>query len=358
MSRAGWRAIVLFCVATCSCMQAQEAGWRFAVSGDSRNCGDLVMPSIAASATRHDAQFYWHLGDLRAMYDFDQDMLARGAKPGEKRSMSISDYQRTAWDDFIQRQIAPFGKMPVFVGIGNHELAPPKDRNQFLIQFADWLDSPALRQQRLADDPTDHRLHTYFHWVERGVDFIYLDNVSPDQFAVEQVAWFERVLKHDREDAGIKTVVVGTHVPLPDGLSFSHSMNDWPAGEQSGRRVYQDLLALRNEAHKHVYVLSSHSHFFMAGIYDSDYLRAHGGVLPGWIAGTAGAVRYPLPPTADRAQAAKTNVYGYLLGAVAPDGTIKFEFQEVKESDVPAGVASQYAPEAVHECYAGNSAAR
>src|ERR1051326_7508089 len=43
--------------------------WRFIVSGDSRNCGDVVVPAIAAdSAQRYRPSFYWHLGDLRAIY--------------------------------------------------------------------------------------------------------------------------------------------------------------------------------------------------------------------------------------------------------------------------------------------------
>ena len=49
--------------------------WRFVVSGDSRNCGDVVMPAIAAGARTDGAQVYWHLGDLRAIYDFADDML-------------------------------------------------------------------------------------------------------------------------------------------------------------------------------------------------------------------------------------------------------------------------------------------
>ena len=61
---------------------AQDApadAWRFAVSGDSRNCGDIVMPAIAASVLKSGAQFYWHLGDFRAIYDFDEDMAPPAA---------------------------------------------------------------------------------------------------------------------------------------------------------------------------------------------------------------------------------------------------------------------------------------
>ena len=31
--------------------------WQFAVSGDSRNCGDVVMPAIAADALSHQVSF-------------------------------------------------------------------------------------------------------------------------------------------------------------------------------------------------------------------------------------------------------------------------------------------------------------
>ncbi len=51
-----------------------EGSWRFIVSGDSRNCGDIVMPAIAAHSTRFAPSFYWHLGDLRAIYAIDEDI--------------------------------------------------------------------------------------------------------------------------------------------------------------------------------------------------------------------------------------------------------------------------------------------
>ena len=76
----------------------------------------------------------------------------------------------------------------------------------------------------------------------------------------------------------------------------------------------------------------------MDGIYNTDYWRSSGGVLPRWIIGTAGAVRYGLPPTAAAAKAAKTDVYGYLLATVNPDHTIEFKFHEMAEADTPAPV--------------------
>ena len=335
------------------------AAWRFAVSGDSRNCGNVVMPAIAAGARKSEAEFYWHLGDLRKIYDFDEDIRHEPERLG--KPLSIVDYENAAWPDFLQNQIVPFGSMPVLIGIGNHETIPPKSREEYIAQFGEWLASPALQRQRRLDDPADPRLRTYFHWIDRGVSFIYLDNATPDQFDSAQVNWFEKVLAKDVREWSVQNIVVGMHEALPDGLAADHSMSASPAGQVSGRRVYHDLLKAQGESGKRVYVLASHSHFYMDGVYNSDYWRTHGGVLPGWIVGTAGAVRYALPPDAHQARAARTNVYGFLLGTVNPSsgskGGIRFEFVELKESDVPPAVVNRFKPDFVHWCFAENSEA-
>jgi hypothetical protein len=328
-------------------------GWTFVVSGDSRNCGNVVMPAIAAGAKKDGAAFYWHLGDLRATAFMDEDYLhepEHRQPPPEK-----SFYDKTEWDDFIQSQLNGFGPMPVFVGIGNHETYAPKSREQFIIQFADWLNSATLRRQRLADNPNDHALKSFFHWVQNGVDFIYLDNATRDQFDSYQLAWFEGILARAAGDPNVKALVVGMHAALPDSLASGHSMNDWEIGVQSGRQVYTDLLAFKQQTNKHVYLLASHSHFLMSGIFDSDYWREHGGVLPGWIVGTAGAVRYALPPTACRATEARTKVYGYLLGTAHPDGSIDFSFQEIKRQDIPEFVNQRFTPAFVDFCFEKNA---
>jgi hypothetical protein len=335
---------------------AAEAGstWTFGFSGDSRNCGDIVMPAIAADAAKNEAKFFWHLGDMRAMYDFDADMTRRPDRIASGNTLSIADYQATAWQDFIDNQIAPFRKVPVYLGIGNHELVPPKTRTDFVIQFADWLDTPVLRDQRLKDDPADHKLKTYFHWIQGGVDFIYLDNASADQFDGDQMKWFEAVLRRAQADPAVKAVVLGTHAALPYSLAAGHSMNDYPQGEKSGVRVYSDLLKFQNESKKRAYIVSSHSHFYMAGVYNTPYWREHGGVIPGWIIGTAGAFRYKLPADAAQASEAKTNTYGYLLGTVHPDGTISVGFREMQQQDVPQSTLTKYGTELVRYCFVEN----
>ena len=338
-------------------VQAQPKSWQFVFSGDSRNCGDVVMPVIAQDITKTNAQFYWHLGDLRAIYDFDEDIMNRA---GAKRP-TINDYENAVWQDMIVNQINAF-KVPFMLGIGNHETAAPKTRADYLIQFADWLNMPVLKDQRLKDDPNDHKLRAYFHWQQAGVDFVYLDNATTDQFDATQMRWFNRVMDRADADPAITTVVVGMHEALPDSLSYDHSMSDYAAGEKSGRLVYKRLLKSQNEAKKLVYVLASHSHFLMDNIFQSDYWKANGGVLSGWIVGTAGAVRYKLPKDAEKySPIAKTNVYGYMLATVNPPGqpagSIKFDFHELKETDVSPDIQTKFGTELVHWCFEKNSQA-
>lgn len=350
-------AIAALFVAGTPQIQAQQSAtevWHFLVSGDSRNCGDVVMPGIAETAKKYDAAFYWHLGDLRADYSIDEDIQHQPehvAKP-----LSFEEYSSIAWQDFIDSQVAPFGSIPFLVGIGNHEIMlPARTRETFLLQFSDWLDSPKLHEQRLKDFPSDHLLRTYYHWIDRGVAFYNLDSATAEQFDAAQLSWFETVLEKDLANQAIKTIVVGMHKALPESISAGHSMNESPTGIESGRRVYADLLRAQNEKHKFVYVLASHSHYYMDGIFNTDYWRGHGGVLPGWIIGTAGAQRYALPPHSSDAHRAIPNEYGSALATVQPSGEIALEFKELKEADVPTAVTSRYSKDFVHWCFAENS---
>jgi len=330
--------------------------WSFAISGDSRNCGNVVMPAIAADALKHNVAFYWHLGDLRKISGPDQDFVQERAVAG--KPTDLATYERDAWDDFIENQVKPWGEAPFFLGIGNHETTPPKSRDAFVQHFHKYLDRPELKEQRLKDNPMATQPRTYFHWMRDGIDFIYLDNATTDQLDVAQMKWIEGVLERDRKDDAIHTIVVGMHEALPESISANHSMNEYPSGIETGRRVYAMLLKMQNDAHKIVYVLASHSHFFMEGTFNTPYWKANGGVLPGWIVGTAGAERYPLPPAASNAKEAKTNVYGYLMATVNPEGepagTIKFKFEELKEDAIPADVVQRFTKPFVHECFVGN----
>jgi hypothetical protein len=329
----------------------QSATWSFVVSGDSRNCGDVVMPSIARATRDSGARFYWHLGDFRWIRDIDEDFAQ--AHPG----VGLDAYRAMAWDDFVESQIAPFGDTPVMLGIGNHETVGGLTRQRYLERFGQWLDAPALHEQRLRDDPGAASPVPYYHWSIDGVDFINLDNATSEQFDAPQMQWLRSVLDHDAADKGISVIVLGMHEALPNSIASDHSMGDSRQGVESGRSVYQALLALSKQNHKSVYVLASHSHFYMGNVFDTPYWRAHGGVLPGWIIGTAGARRYELPRMLYGNREHRAHVYGYLLGTVLPAGTarrIRFQFHELTEREVPAGTLERYGAALVHECYEHN----
>ena len=146
--------------------------WKFAVSGDSRNCGDIVMPAIASGVLASRSEFYWHLGDFRAIYTFDEDMVPPASLGLPPKPLTIISYETTAWPDFIAHQLAPFGALPVLLTPGNHETIPPATREQYLLQFADWLDdadparaasagrSPGSQTARVLPlDQPQYRLH-------------------------------------------------------------------------------------------------------------------------------------------------------------------------------------------------------
>lgn len=113
--------------------QTSPAPWTFAVSGDSRNCGDFVMPAIAAKVKAESDAFYWHLGDFRWISSTDQDLEAM-QPPGSK--LSRDQYLQRAWDDFLEHQIAAFGSLPVFLGRGNHEDVKPMTREGYIAKFS------------------------------------------------------------------------------------------------------------------------------------------------------------------------------------------------------------------------------
>ncbi len=326
---------------------AQDRSWYFAVSGDSRDCGDLIMPKIAQAIAdnRSNApvEFYWHLGDLRAIYrpDCDMGMLKDpsfkcppDAFPrNQPPTPAQQKYQAAAWPDYINSQIRPFKNigLPFYLGIGNHELIPPKTRDQFREQFKEWLTQPTIQKQRATDRAkgiasTDGE--TYFHFLFKGADIIYLDNAKiydtdDPGFTEEQLTWLDLVLKRDEADPKVKTIIVGMHAALPESVARDHAMDRNCASFCNGKRAYARL-ALTQSKGKKVYVMASHSHYYEEFVYDTPEHNGHG--LPGWVIGTAGAEQY------------RTEIrYGYLLVEVTPEGTIHSSFQRVYSDSTPKG---------------------
>jgi Calcineurin-like phosphoesterase len=331
---------------------APDADWYFAVSGDSRDCGDIIMPKIArAIADRQNtpAQFYWHLGDFRAIYRIDCDFIKR-SDPAFKcpaSSQPSPSYIKSAWDDFIEHQVRPFGITPVFLGIGNHELIG-FTRDQYREKFREWLEQDALERQRTKDAASGFIYqpgNSYYHFGKNGVDFLYLDNADDDGFSEEQLLWLSKTLDADATDDSVKTIIVGMHAALPHSKSSGHAMDKACKSLCSGERAYKILYDAQNlmgppGKRKHVYVLASHSHRFLKDIYNTPQLK--GRVLPGWIVGTAGAEQYT-----------KTIRYGYLQVRVNPEGTIKPEFVDIKLKSPPE-VTGKGAQEITSYCFVKN----
>jgi len=331
--------------------QESNTDWTFAVSGDSRNCGDFVMPAIAARVKAEGDAFYWHLGDFRWMSKQDEDLTAMTPAGS---ALSVDDYRKVAWDDFIAHQMASFGELPVFLGRGNHEVAGGMTREGYLAKFSAFLTRPEIVAQDKADGAGGAPAGSpWFHFVRNGVDFITLDNASHDEFTDAQLKWLRGVLDRDlAKGSGVTTIVAGMHEAMPHSTSAGHSMEDKGHGTESGDKAYRWFAAAQG-AGMHVYLLASHSHFYSPAIYDSPEWRAAGMVVPGWIIGSAGAHRYVLPPTAG--VGSKTHVYGYLEATVHGDGTVKFALKEIGEGEMVAQKWASAPVSAIHECFVGNS---
>jgi hypothetical protein len=336
--------------AACATAQGPDSTWSFAVSGDSRNCGDFVMPAMAARVKAENDAFYWHLGDFRFMYQPDEDLLAM-LPAGTK--LSTPEYQQQAWDDFLSHQIASFGSFPVFLGRGNHETAPPMTREGYVAKFSALLDRPEIAAQRKVDGGDGAPIGPWYHWVHQGVDFITLDNATHDEFSDAQLHWLRAVLDRDLDPkSGVHTIVAGMHEALPHSTGAEHAMDDWDRGVRTGELTYTWLYDAQ-AAGKHVYIIASHSHYYSPNVFNTSYWKERTNkVVPGWIIGSAGAQRYKLPRQAD--PAAKTNIYGFLRGTVHADGVIDFTLQELSEDDIEKARWPNAPLSAIHNCYDHN----
>jgi hypothetical protein len=163
----------------------------------------------------------------------------------------------------------------------------------------------------------------------------------------------------DEKDAQVKTLVVAMHAALPGSLAVNHSMDQHRAdGKARALTLYKDLVTARNEYHKNIYVLGSHTHYYADEVFNTVYWQTNGGpngTLPGWIVGTAGARFYQLPSgVAAQPEHRMPNVYGYLLATVGVDGEISFEFHEIGESDIRTALAPGYKESLVQFCVEKN----
>jgi hypothetical protein len=326
--------------------------WTFAVSGDSRNCGDFVMPAIAARVQAEGDAFYWHLGDFRWIGKPDEDLTAM--QPAGS-SLTVDGYRQVAWDDFLKHQMDAFGSFPVFLGRGNHEAIAPMTREKYSAEFMGFLNRPEIVAQDRLDGPAAAApvSSPWYHFVQNGVDFITMDNSEKDEFTDAQLKWLRGVLDRDlASGSGVRTIIAGMHEALPQSTSSNHAMDDWPRGIETGEQVYRWFAAAQAKG-KHVYLLASHSHYYSPAIYDTPAWRKEGLVVPGVIIGSAGAHRYVLP--AGVAPGSKAHIYAYLQATVHGDGTMDFALKEIGEDEMVAHKWPEAPLPAIHECYVGNS---
>ncbi len=88
------------------------------------------------------------------------------------------------------------------------------------------------------------------------------------------------VLQGATSNPEVKSVVVGMHEALPDSITNDHSMGDNASearARPSGENVYKALLAFRDTSKKPVYVLATHSHFYMEDIFDTTKVKERRG---------------------------------------------------------------------------------
>jgi hypothetical protein len=342
------RALAALALSTAVALQAQSPLWSFAVSGDSRNCGDFVMPAIAARVRAAHDVFYWHLGDFRWISEPDEDLQSMQPAPLDKAA-----YERVAWNDFVTHQLVSFGTLPVFLGRGNHEVHGPFTREAYVARFANWLNRPEIAAARQADGMAAAPVGPWYHWTRDGVDFITLDNAAHEEFSDAQMRWLRALLDRDLAPrSGIQTIVVGMHEALPHSTGSDHAMDDWPRGRETGEQVYQWFLGAQR-AGKHVYLIASHSHYYSPDVFRTPYWEARGGIVPGYIIGLAGAHRYKLP--GDARPGARAHIYGYMEGRVMPGGAIDFQLRELSESELMRYRWPNAPVAAVHECFVHNA---
>ncbi len=313
------------------------AGFSFTVAGASADCGHLIMPAIAKAAHDEKAKFHWHLGDMRSVSKADVDfMFERYFQTPDSTNPTLADYQELLMSSIKERQLEPFRVqgVPLMITLGGRDDRRPLSRLGFRVVLRDMYSQPLLSDQRRVDGQADNPKDipsSYYHWRVKSVDFISLDNATDVAFDRKQLKWLDGVLLKDMVDSSVRTVVVGATAGLPHSAVPDQSMCLTKAGTSSGERVYKALAQLI-KAGKRVYVLSSHAHYYRAGIYDTEYWRdpQNGGVvIPGYVVGTAGAGRMMLAKDMESDTQARSGVYGYLKGTVNADGAINFSFHEL-----------------------------
>ena len=226
-----WRCTAAECVAR---RVAGTPSWRFAVSGDSRNCGDVVMPAIAAGVKQIRRRVL--LAPRRFAPISAMRTKTFASSPSiSPRPLTKTEYPGIAWDDFTQNQMAAFGDTPFYLGIGNHDTVAPEDHAAFVARFSEQLDLPNLRAQRLKDDPSDLAAEDVLPLdrARRGLSSIWTTRTETSSSA-DQVAWLEKTLNRDLPILRFARLWWACTRRFPESLSSNHAMDDSKAAREAG----------------------------------------------------------------------------------------------------------------------------
>ena len=128
------------------------ATWTFAVSGDSRNCGDVVMPAIAADATSTTSLSTGTLETCVRSPRPDQDFLQESES--RRTSLPISPTMSTTPGTTSSKTRSNPGAMCLsFSASATTKPHVRKPERRLWLRFTIILDRPEMQEQRLKDDP-------------------------------------------------------------------------------------------------------------------------------------------------------------------------------------------------------------
>ena len=203
------------------------------MSGDSRNCGDIVMPAIASGVLASRSEFYWHLGDFRAIYAFDEDMVPPAL---------IGTAAQTADHHHLRDHcLARFHRSPVRALWHTSHPAEPRESRDHPARHARTIPAYNLPtgwiHLRCAHSAcrTIRRIINCARTITGSIAISIssrMDNAGPDKFDAAQLTWFHSVVDRAEKSPAIQTLVVGMHAALPGQLGRRPQHEQLGAGQR------------------------------------------------------------------------------------------------------------------------------
>ena len=129
-------------------------------------------------------------------------------------------------------------------------------------------------------------------------------------------------------------------------------MSESPRGDKSGREAYEALWHAHDAAHKHVYVLASHSHYYMDNIFETADWKDK--VLPAGSSAQPALNAISYRPKLRPRNTPRPMFMATSIATVAPDGAASFQFQRLSLDDLHAINGSRIPEPLVRWCYENN----